>query len=384
MVKEAKKTLEEVTSGKKDNTARIILSSIYLFLMLIGGVLLYSKVIDASFFTISVLISGVLFLMLSFIFVPEERERWNNFFSEKMDKDKVREMILYGFFVIFLFSLIYLSAVFIKISLPNNFDINNLNFLFLIFVIIVVFLIEILSAMSNHYSGLYQYVVLLFLFFILLLNILGIKSFIFIMILCIGYVFVSLPQIYDSWQKPKWRVLWTIFIMVIFIIFGICFIDSLYGYHPTTIHFNNCSNTSQRSGYTMNCTSKTENQELIAEYRTGCMLNDTTLSNLSGFVNFGMPNGDKKPENFSDGIEFTPPRDAIDTYFRINASCGVNCTLCMDSGIVSFDKNFKVLFPSLEDKKSDREKYVAYLIGLLGIILFSVPVFMKNIKDLSN
>jgi hypothetical protein len=98
-----------------------------------------------------------------------------------------------------------------------------------------------------------------------------------------------------------------------------------------------------------------------------------------------LPDGKKHTEDFYDKIEFLPTTGAINTYFKISGTDMLNNTLCMDSGVFSFDKNnYDLLFPNLEDKKSNKEKYTTYILGLLAITLFSIPVLMKNLKDLAD
>ncbi|MBN2095747.1 MAG: hypothetical protein JW727_06890 [Candidatus Aenigmarchaeota archaeon] len=163
----------------------------------------------------------------------------------------------------------------------------------------------------------------------------------------------------------------TVLVMFIFFCIGLLFITSVLG------------------GYELNLVLRNENQPNLIEGNINCTASGNiifvgekvyckyspTLYNTTSKVKFSYLNKSFETEIFSDQIAFIAPANVTSIEFRIE---GYDSEGKFRKLIVSNSYNF--LKP--EEFEQSREKFIQYLIALLGVIFISVPSAMVNLKNL--
>lgn len=195
----------------------------------------------------------------------------------------------------------------------------------------------------------------------------------------IGFVVISLIYLvvytvllYYKFSKEKkfnWWKINTFCIMVLLLIVGLMFIQSTLGQKKLDLVLREYGNDKKVLG-NIQCTDN--NNDLIVGNTVFCQM-QPILTNISAYINFTLDNNSIISQNFSN-LRFIPPNNVKSIYLQINGdSEGKHMQLHIGYAVKFLDK---------DENEKRKEKFTAYILGLFGVILFSVPSMMVNLKDL--
>jgi hypothetical protein len=171
-------------------------------------------------------------------------------------------------------------------------------------------------------------------------------------------------RIFNGW------LLFTIYLMFSFFIVGFIFISDQYGPPTFSYTMTNLSNASQQLAV-LKC--PVGGTRLVAGEFVLCSL-DVDLVNMTGqYYFYYTSNGSPVIKNSSDYIGFQAPN-------FVNRNSIIIHGMRNDSSIALFSDNYYI-FPDSGEYQTRHDKLVGFLIGLIGIVLFSCPVFVANIRE---
>ncbi len=175
--------------------------------------------------------------------------------------------------------------------------------------------------------------------------------------------------------KPNLWIMFTIIIMMLILFGGTLLIDRTYGFRSLSASLNIEGNQSTKyaglEGH-INCTSSTKKQ--LVGYNYSCSIYPP-LNITKANVSFIDKTGKTKELEF-DNLFFESLANTARIYFEI---WGLNET--NESIYISTARDYS--FYTYEEAEKRFEKFVTYLIALIGIIFFSIPMMMYHFKELS-
>lgn len=297
----------------------------------------------------------------------------------KSNKRKRQEIFSYAYYIFFIGILLYILRWMIIEVFRSNFSKYFTSILLVLCSLIILIVVEVVRQRTDGKKGLIHH----YYSFTLLILILFASSKLWInllagIVLVVG-LFVLFPKIYEEWRTPNWHILHLIFLIMSVLIIGLFFVQGLYGEKVGSITLQDCYTGKHDSSFSMNCS--TDDNALIANHITFCELSPL-LREASWVLNFTYQNGSRDNQSLGDVVEqlghfsFVPPINVKNVNFQFYGMDSNDEVRCLDTA-------WEVYFPDYEEYKGNREKFVAYLFGLVGITLFSVPKLMINIKKIS-
>lgn len=177
-------------------------------------------------------------------------------------------------------------------------------------------------------------------------------------------------------QKPRnsW-LFWTISISLIFLFSGSLGIEALLGYSSGDSVLRDIETGKERGE--LKCTGFTREKVPLNKTNT-CKIDIDNIASHKTIVQFsGQINETLRYIfNESDKIEFPIPKGTENIQFKIELSTTEGEKYTLATG-----RDFKEL--SDEQIERNKERRVVYFLALLGIILFSVPRMMLDLKELA-
>lgn len=300
------------------------------------------------------------------------KKEYNDFIAyyknpKNWDFAKIGEMSLFWFLVLILGFLSYFLLVTMKIVIPANFDSLVINSLMAFTLVVGFLLFELFYIFSSKNGNISPYFLALSFIIVAILPSMGwiTKT----IIIALTFI-VSLPSMYQNWIKVKWPIIFTIFLIVTFLIISLLFISNEFGNRDITILFNKCED-SQKIGVNMKC-NNILGRGLIADYETICSI-DKEVYNLTGEVIFTYANGSKTdPYNFSETIKFLPPEKTESLHQKITAYDSIGSKLCMD---VVWNEHV----PSYEEYRNNRNNFIYYFILIFAAAFYTIPMMVKEL-----
>jgi len=281
-------------------------------------------------------------------------------FKKPITKSKITEISIFTSLIIIIGILVHILVDAGKDVFFNNFD-KQFNNIAILSLVLFTFLIVFLGCIiSSKYKAILPYV--------FSAEMIYLSFFTNCKYCLIIFTLLLLPLIWNYLPKLNIWLLIMIITSLCLLITGFSVIDNLYGNKNGQIFFYNCSDGKMTEIY-MNCSSNIKG-ELIANDFTQCYLNKE-FSSIKGDIKFHLANTTIISEEIKDSIEFLPPQNLAMITILFNASTAQNETVCLRT-------NWHVRFPIYEEAKADKEKFTAYVIALLGIVVFTVPSFTLN------
>lgn len=285
------------------------------------------------------------------------------------EQRKYNEVSAYVFSLIMISFLLFLNYY----SLPNIFARNfPLNWLYVMLIIIAIVTVLIMMAFFNYSPKLTKPIIIIFTFttiFSLLDKGLNGYTVAFLSLLSL---LVFHKWLRDKWKKPSFWLIYTIVIMLLFLLAGINLVDMVYGYHPLSVNLNVNSNNSALPKYTVTCSSNID--MVILNQTLGCKFNPS-LNILEAKITYISNTGERNTQSFAQGnITAIPDTHAL--FFEVKG---------LDNAGKAFDLSSQIdyQFFTYQEHIERREKFIIYLSALIGAILFSVPAMMWYMRDLS-
>ncbi|MBI2661237.1 hypothetical protein HYX09_03135 [Candidatus Woesearchaeota archaeon] len=294
---------------------------------------------------------------------------WIKFYTtlQKLKKEKISEILQFGFLLSFFIYIILLLKIDLIEVIPKNFDksiYDTLGVLLISFFIIIYLYMHVLSQ-KNKWITPY----LLSIAFIFIYDFSQWSTYTKMLVTAF-ILFLTLPDIYASWKKPNWWILWTIIIINIVFMIGLFFIDTITGQDKLDFTLNYCDNTSiKNQEMIIEC----NKDSLIVGYQISCGLN-YSLKRVSSSLEIRYVNGSTERKNGTP-MELIAPPNVKNLAFTISGIDNQNKTICLSS-------SHPYRFPTYEEYAHKRETFLAYFLGLLAIVLFSIPSLMANLKQI--
>ena len=170
-------------------------------------------------------------------------------------------------------------------------------------------------------------------------------------------------------KKPNRWIRSTLFIIIITIILGSIIIIHYFGETKIDLALRNSDNM-ERIG---NITCEDASGKIIVDHEIICKIYPN-LKDKSGTVFFKMDDGTDSQQDFSE-LRFIAPYSVNYVLFKINGTDENDNYLRLEIG-------HPIKFYTEEESEKRKEQYLAYIIGLIAAVLFSVPTMMVRFKKL--
>lgn len=189
----------------------------------------------------------------------------------------------------------------------------------------------------------------------------------------IALFLLLLPWLHRNWSHPEWWTLSTIFVIVTIFPLGLSVIDGIYGV-PNTISLNETDykNISIKIPES-NITCKDINGTLIVNNTIYCRINPP-LENVTAYARFLFSNGSSSPirmDNLTFNIQEKNESSGLEPNGTINGERSI-CTSAEGTVKSTAEQAYY----------EQKDKFVSYLFGLVGLLIFSVPILITYIHQI--
>lgn len=185
-------------------------------------------------------------------------------------------------------------------------------------------------------------------------------------------IYFIIIMVYNRFdKKPNWWIIYTIGLMIALLSIGCVFIDSELGKPDLSLLLRHAGDTNVIMG---NITCMDNSGKLLEKSIIYCNINPK-LENISGSVSLRLNNGSTINQEFSSQVSFVAVENVEYINFFIR---GIENN--ETKGLVV---GYPFTFLNEEENKNRQDKFIIYVLALLGIVLFSVPALMLNLKQLN-
>ena len=234
--------------------------------------------------------------------------------------------------------------------------------------IFVTFLIYLIFALIYRKLRPLHYIILPAIFYLILWFIDNYKNYKIFVYVVFATVIIIYPFILvKSWKGANWLIISAVSIGLLFLLLGFIGINAQFGEKKIHLPLNTCINTT-RTHWELKCTNRED--KIIVGYNVTCRV-EPEIPNNKGVVTFQFHNGRYNTMDYS---SFLVPDNVGWIRFEINGKDNQKDT-CL-----SVSKTIRI--PTYEEHKSDKDKFITYLLALFGFIFISIPVIFKNIQEL--
>ena len=196
-----------------------------------------------------------------------------------------------------------------------------------------------------------------------------------ILICIIFIIFITLFTDFERNTKIKPWFLYTIFIMSVCFFVGTLLLDNLYGYDPISLQLNEYENVTNKYDAILEC-NPTDAKYLFVGSHVNCRIIGKYKTDINNATTTFTPYlGDKREINTMELIEFITPENVSRIHFKINATNPDGDMLLLEA---AGDRTFY----SHEEFRERNEKFITYMILLLGVIFITIPSMVLNFKRL--
>ena len=269
-----------------------------------------------------------------------------------------------------IFAITLLIYILIPVSTDlykNNFEEEFRNY-FTLGLVFVAFLIYLIFALIYRRLRPLHYIILPAIFYSILWFIDNYKDYkIFAYVVFVIVIIVYPFILVKTWKVVNWWIISAIFIALLFLLLGFIGIDAQFGEKKMHLPLNTCINTT-RTHWELKCTNRED--KIIVEYNVTCKI-EPDIQNNKGIVTFQFHNGSYNTMDYS---SFLLPDNVGWIRFEINGKDNQK-DMCL-----SVSKTIRI--PTYEEHKSDKAKFITYLLALFGFIFTSIPIILKNIQQL--
>ena len=196
----------------------------------------------------------------------------------------------------------------------------------------------------------------------------------------LAFPFVAVFTVLKILKKhPNTWLIVTAYVMIFFFLIGIVLVNELTGNKELRFNLNDANNNDARIGK-INCTS--DEHKLLSDSIIYCNYEPRLDIYEVATVSFELENGTITPQEMGiDKFRINPLRfeakpDVKKVNFKLIGNDSQSQKLHLTTG-------YKYNFPTLNEYNESKNKFTTYLIGLIGFILFSVPMSIVNIRKLS-
>ncbi len=193
---------------------------------------------------------------------------------------------------------------------------------------------------------------------------------IFASLIVLAIVYAVLNLIYKiNHRNPNYWV-WGMFGgMIFFFLLGLVFLQTTFGVQ--TLNLKIWDKEGNIVGI-LNCDS--DDHRLLVGSEIRCKLVDYPLSNSNSTFWFKQRNG-STIEIWNPGFKFIAPVDVVKMKATIEATTIQNKTIVLESGA-------PYTFLTIEEDKQRQEKFIVMFLGLLGLVIFTVPSLVINLRKI--
>jgi|GEM_PF-1980748 len=194
------------------------------------------------------------------------------------------------------------------------------------------------------------------------------------------YVFYGIIRIISETYYAAWwnKNIWTIrtyYAMFCILILGIVFITIMFGKPQFELVLREAVNGSIAGNITC-----TDNSGYLLIGNEITCTTEPKLSNPLVFISFDFLDGARPQPHGQSNLTFIAPSNLQRIGFNIR---GVDEYNQNRSFVTSSDVTGSLKFLSEEEAKERKDKFIGFFLALLGIILFTVPAAMVNLRELA-
>jgi hypothetical protein len=189
---------------------------------------------------------------------------------------------------------------------------------------------------------------------------------------------------FHVWQKALDRtsvirpwVLATFAAIIVFVVVGVVFIglSSDSGIQRMTAFSWGLDDPDDIVELSVVCNSMHEDY-IMAGHRVDCHYSPENYSVVQGIVYYFLESGQVQINNFTDEALY-PPKDLTHMRFKVLVETENHTIVTLEGGT-------NVNFPSRDDLEKHKQRLENFLLGLLAVAFFTIPLAIKTISDLWN